>query len=94
MVLVNIPSEFFDESDPRVQNESICVGELEILRVRYYYDFKTSFFFDCRKEILFYNSTETPILNIEFDLGEFLENLHVLDSNRISLEFHKYKKSR
>lgn len=90
MVIVNIPSEFFDETDPRVgEDEQPNEGGLDVLRVRYYYDFKTSFFFDCKKEILFYNSSETTFSSIEFDLGEFLENLHIYDSDKKSLEFHK-----
>jgi hypothetical protein len=87
MVTVNIPSEFFDQDDLRVQASGIC--DLRIIRVRYYYEFKTAFLVNCKKEVLFFNNSEEPIKSIEFDLGEFLEHLHIFDSDKTSLEFHK-----
>ncbi|MFA5237792.1 MAG: hypothetical protein WC362_08070, partial [Methanoregula sp.] len=76
---------------PEVVNpqQNDCNASLNIVRIRYFYEFKTPFCLNCKKEVLFYNTSDSSTEKIEFDLGGFRKHLHIYDSNNKSLEFHK-----
>lgn len=81
--------EFTIPYQERASALGICENGLSVVRIRYFYDFKTPFIINCKKEVLIYNGTGESVDTIIFPLGGFRKHLHIYDSTYTKLEFHK-----
>lgn len=64
--------------------------EIDIIRIRHFYEFQDPFLFLCSEETTIRNnSKKEDIRSIIYDIGEFRNRLHVYDSDGTILEFHR-----
>lgn len=70
-------------------NDAAQYEDLEVIRMRYFYEFITPFVVKCSEEITVYNASKIAINRVAYDLGVFRKNLHILDTSGHQLEFHR-----
>lgn len=98
MFVADIPNEFFnslffDLSDPRIYNSNDNINKnnghsgLEIVRIRHFFDFKSTGVADHTEEITFYNLSEETNTLYYYE-PEFKHYLNIYDFNGQQLQFH------